>query len=123
VSGHRPRDEESKRQPYALAAPGAVGLETLLQVALRLYHQKQARLPRIFELLSRNPARLLGIEGGSLDAGERADLVLFDPDTPWLVDRYELHSKCKNTPFDGACLLGRVLRTVIAGRTVFEASK
>lgn len=119
VSSHRPQDEETKRQPYELAAPGAVGLETLLAVSLRLYHAGRVSLPRLFEMLSATPARLLGLDCGRLKAGAPADLVLFDPDAPWILDRHELHSKCKNSPFDGITLQGRVLRTLVGGKTVY----
>ena len=121
VSSHRPQDEESKRLPYEIAEPGAVGLETLLPVALRLWHNDRATLPRLFEMLSLAPSRLLGLESGRVSQGVPADLVLFDPYKPWLVDRYALRSKSRNSPFDGATLQGVVLRTVVGGETVFQA--
>lgn len=121
TSGHRPQDEESKRQPFEIAAPGAAGLDTLLAVSLRLHHGGRCTLPALFRRLSLTPSRLLGLEGGHLQKGAPADLVLFDPDAPWVVDRYLLHSKCRNTPFDGVSLQGRVLRTVVGGETVFTA--
>ena len=120
VSSHRPQDEESKRLPYELAEPGAVGLETLLPVALRLWHEGRVSLPRLFELLSLNPSRLLGLAGGRLTPGSPADLVLFDPDRPWIVDRHQLRSKSRNSPFDTATLQGVVLRSLVGGRVVFE---
>ena len=122
VSGHQPQDEESKRQPYELALPGAVGLETLLSTALRLFQEGRIGLPRLFEMLSLTPSRLLGLDTGRLTAGAPADLVLFDPDAPWILDRQTLRSKCKNSPFDGAMLQGRVLRTIVAGETVHNAA-
>ena len=117
-SMHTPQDEESKRLPYEEAASGAVGLETLLPAALRLYHAGQIDLPRLFRAMSLNPARRLGLEAGRLRAGCPADLVLFDPDAPFVLDRFALQSKSKNTPFDGARLQGRVLGTWVAGREV-----
>ena len=120
VSSHRPQDEESKRLPYELAEAGAIGLETMLPVALRLWHENYATLPRLFEMLSLTPSRLLGLETGRLARGAPADLVLFDPHKPWLVDRYALRSKSRNSPFDGATLQGVVLRTVVGGETVHE---
>ena len=120
VSSHRPQDEESKRLPYELAEPGAIGLETMLPVALRLWHDGRATLPRLFEMLSLTPSRLLGLETGRLACGAPADLVLFDPHKPWLVDRYALRSKSRNSPFDGATLQGVVLCTVVGGETVHE---
>ncbi len=121
VSSHRPQDEESKRLPYELAEPGAVGLETLLPVSLRLWHNGQASLPRLFEMLALNPSRLLGLETGRLSKGAPADLVLFDPNKPWILDRFRLRSKSRNSPFDGATLQGSVVRTAVGGKTVFEA--
>ena len=117
-SFHTPQDEESKRLPFAAAAPGAVGLETLLPAALRLTHQGVDR-PRLWRALSLNPARRLGLPGGTLSAGAPADLVLFNPDAPFVLDRFALRSKSKNTPFDGARLEGRVLGTWVRGRRVF----
>lgn len=119
ASFHTPQDEESKRLPFAEAAPGAVGLQTLLPAAMRLYHQGGLSLPQLWRAMSLNPARRLGLEGGRLAAGAPADLVLFDPDLPFVLDRFTLLSKSKNTPFDGARMQGRVLGTWIAGRRVF----
>ena len=117
-SMHTPQDEESKRLPFEEAASGAVGLETLLPAALRLYHAGQIDLPRLFRALSLNPAHRLGLEAGRLRDGCPADLVLFDPDAPFVLDRFDLLSKSKNTPFDGARMQGRVLGTWVAGREV-----
>ncbi|MRX49785.1 amidohydrolase family protein [Paracoccus sp. S-4012] len=118
-SFHTPQDEESKRLPFATAAPGAVGLETLLPAAMRLYHQGGLSLPQLWRAMSLNPARRLGLEGGSLSPGAPADLVLFDPDAPFVLDRFTLRSKSKNTPFDGARMEGRVLGTWVGGTRVF----
>ena len=100
------------------AASGAVGLQTLLPAALRLVHSGDLDLPTLFRALSRNPARRLGLEAGRLAVGAPADLVLFDPDAPFVLDRWTLQSKSKNTPFDGARMQGRVLGTWVAGRRV-----
>ncbi|WP_288947617.1 dihydroorotase [uncultured Paracoccus sp.] len=121
ASFHTPQDEESKRLPFAEAAPGAVGLQTLLPAAMRLYHQGGLSLPQLWRAMSLNPARRLGLSAGRLSAGAPADLVLFDPDAPFVLDRFTLLSKSKNTPFDGARLEGRVLGTWVAGRRVFGA--
>ena len=118
-SMHTPQDEESKRLPYEEAAPGAVGLETLLPAALRLYHNDQLTLPQLWRALSLNPARRLGLDAGRLSAGAPADLVLFDPDAPFVLDRFLLRSKSKNSPFDGARLQGKVLATYVAGKPAF----
>lgn len=120
-SMHTPQDEESKRLPFEEAAAGAVALETLLPAALRLVHAGAVDLPRLFRALSLNPARRLGLPGGSLAPGAPADLVLFDPDAPFVLDRFTLLSKSKNTPFDGARMQGRVKATLVGGRLVHGA--
>jgi dihydroorotase len=119
-SMHSPQDEESKRLPFEEAASGAVGLETLLPAALRLYHADAIDLPRLFRALSLNPAHLLGLAAGRLLAGAPADLILFDPDAPFQLDRARLMSKSKNTPFDGARMQGKVLGTWVAGTRIWE---
>ncbi len=119
ASFHTPQDEESKRLPFAEAAPGAVGLQTLLPAALRLYHQGGLSLPQLWRAMSLNPARRLGLPGGRLARGAPADLVLFDPGAPFVLDRFALLSKSKNTPFDGARMQGKVLGTWVSGRQVF----
>lgn len=119
ASFHTPQDEESKRLPFEAAAPGAVGLQTLLPAAMRLYHQGGLSLPQLWRAMSLNPARRLGLDAGRIERGAPADLVLFDPDAPFVLDRFKLLSKSRNTPFDGARLEGRVLGTWIAGRRVF----
>jgi len=118
-SMHTPQDEESKRLPFEAAAAGAVGLETLLPAALRLVHSGDLSLPQLFRALSLNPARRFGLPGGRLAVGAPADLVLFDPDTPFVLDRETLQSKAKNTPFDGQRMQGRVFGTWVGGRRVF----
>ena len=118
-SMHTPQDEESKRLPFEEAASGAVALETLLPAALRLYHSEQIDLPGLFRALSLNPSKRLGLASGRLAVGAPADLVLFDPDVPFVLDRFKLLSKSKNTPFDGARLQGRVLGTWVDGLRVF----
>ncbi|TNF19199.1 MAG: dihydroorotase [Rhodobacteraceae bacterium] len=118
-SMHTPQDEESKRLPFEEAASGAVALETLLPAALRLYHAGALSLPQLFRALSLNPARRLGLEAGRLAPDAPADLVLFDPEVPFVLDRWKLHSKSKNTPFDGARMQGRVLATFVGGNRIF----
>ena len=118
-SMHTPQDEESKRLPYEAAASGAVGLQTLLPAAMRLIHSGDLTLPQLFRALSLNPARRLGLPQGRLEAGAPADLVLFDPDAPFIMDRFKLLSKSKNTPFDEARMQGRVRATWVGGRQVF----
>lgn len=118
-SFHTPQDEESKRLPFEEAASGAVGLETLLPAALRLVHAGAIEMPALWKALSTNPARRFGLPGGSLAEGAPADLVLFDPEAPFVLDRFKLMSKSKNTPFDGARLQGRVRGTWVGGKRVF----
>lgn len=118
-SMHTPQDEESKRLPFEEAASGAVALETLLPAAMRLYHGDHLDLPALFAALSLNPARRLGLDCGRLAPGAPADLVLFDPDVPFVLDRATLQSKSRNTPFDGQRMQGRVLATYVAGSPVY----
>jgi dihydroorotase len=120
-SMHTPQDEESKRLPFEEAASGAVALETLLPAALRLYHAGAITLPQLFRAMSLNPAKRLGLPQGRLSIGAPADLVLFDPDAPYILDRFTLRSKCKNTPFDGQRMEGKVLATFVGGTKVFDA--
>lgn len=118
-SSHSPHDEEAKRLPFEEAASGAVGLETLLPACLRLVHEEQLTLLQLFERASLSPARRLGLHGGALTKGAPADLVLFDPNAPFLLNRENLRSKSKNTPFDRQRMQGRVLGTWVAGTRVF----
>jgi dihydroorotase len=120
VSAHDPRGAEGKRRPFAEAADGAVGLETLIAAALRLYHNGDAELTRVLHALSTAPAGLLGLGGGRLARGAPADLVLIDLTSPWTVEPEALRSKSKNTPFDGARLEGHPLLTFVAGQLVYN---
>jgi dihydroorotase len=122
-SMHTPADEESKRLPFEEAASGAVALETLLPAAMRLYHAGALTLPQLFRAMSLNPAKRLGLPQGRLAEGAPADLVLFDPDAPFLLDRFTLHSKSKNTPFDGQRMEGKVLATFVAGVQVYRTGQ
>lgn len=122
-SMHTPQDEESKRLPFEEAAAGAVALETLLPAVLRLYHAELLDLPTLFRALSLNPARRLGLEAGRIAEGAPADLVLFDADAPFVLDRFKLQSKSKNTPFDTQRMQGRVLATFVAGREVYRRAQ
>ncbi|MDX6805181.1 dihydroorotase [Terrihabitans rhizophilus] len=120
VSDHNPQDVEQKRQPFAESSDGALGLETMLSAGLRLVNAGHLSLPHLLRSLSTRPADLLGLPGGRLVRGAPADLVLFDPERPFVLDPRNLHSKSKNTPFDEARLEGVVLRTLVAGRTVYQ---
>ncbi len=121
VSSHDPQDVDTKRLPFADAAAGAIGLETLLAAALRLYHNEDIPLLRLVEALSTAPAKLFGLSAGTLKPGAAADLVLVDLDAPWVVSEAGIRSRSKNTCFEGARLQGKVLQTLVAGRTVFSA--
>jgi dihydroorotase len=120
MSDHNPQDVETKRLPFAEAAPGAIGLETMLSAGLRLVHAERVTLPQLLRAMSSRPAEILGLPGGTLRAGAPADVIVIDTETAWTLDPAELKSKCKNTPFDEARLEGRVVRTIVAGRTAYE---
>jgi dihydroorotase len=120
VSDHRPQDQDSKRVPFAQAAPGGIGLETLLPVSLELVHNKHLTLPRLFQRLSSAPASLFNLPGGKLAKGAPADLVLFDADYAWKIDRVDFWSKTKNSPFDERPVQGRVMATIVGGRTIYR---
>jgi dihydroorotase len=119
VSSHLPQDEEAKRLPFEEAATGAVGLETFLPACLRLVHDGRLSLARLFECAALRPAQILGLPGGRLAPGAPADLVLFDPNAPFVLDRAALRSRSKNTPFDRQRMQGRVKGTWVAGQRVF----
>jgi dihydroorotase len=120
VSDHNPQDVETKRLPFAEAADGAVGLETLLSAGLRLVHAGDLTLAGLLRALSTRPAEILGLPGGRLAKGAPADLIAFDPDAPYILDKRQLHSRSKNTPFDEARLDGQVIVTLVGGRVVFD---
>ncbi|HML14335.1 MAG TPA: dihydroorotase [Xanthobacteraceae bacterium] len=120
MSDHNPQDVEVKRLPFAEAEPGAIGLETMLSAGLRLVHNDALPLTILIRAMSTRPAELLGLPCGTLKPGAPADVIVIDLDVPWVLDPDALKSKCKNTPFDEARLQGRVVRTIVAGRTVYE---
>ena len=115
VSAHDPQDVDTKRHPFAECADGAVGLETMLATAMRLVHSEQLSLMQAMKALSTTPANLLGLEAGSLQPGHPADIIIFDPEEPWVVDRDNLKSRSKNTAFHKAQLSGRILQTYVEG--------
>jgi dihydroorotase len=110
ASGHDPRGPEDKRLPFADAAPGMAGAETLLAMVLTLVRDEVIALERAFDLIARNPARLLGVEAGELRVGAEADLALIDPERPWVVDSAKMAASAGNTPFDRQPVQGRVLK-------------
>jgi dihydroorotase len=120
ASDHAPWDQDSKRLPFSSAAYGIVGLETLLPLALELYHNRHLGLLQLMQRLTWNPARILRLPVGRLAPGAPADLVLFDPDVSWRISTDEFRSKSKNAPFDGRPVQGRVRRTMVDGRTIFR---
>ena len=120
MSDHDPQDVETKRLPFAEAAPGAIGLETMLTAGLRLVNAGDIDMTVLLRAMSTKPAELLGLNAGTLRSGAPADVIVIDAEVPWVLDPTDLKSKCKNTPFDEARLQGRVVRTIIAGRTVYE---
>ncbi|MGL5446214.1 MAG: dihydroorotase [Rhabdaerophilum sp.] len=118
VSDHNPQDVEQKRLPFAEAAPGAIGLETMLSAGLRLVHAGQISLSRLIAAMSWGPAQVLGLKVGTLAKGAPADLTALDLDEPWFVAAPQLRSLSKNTPFDEAKLTGRVKMTMVAGKII-----
>jgi dihydroorotase len=118
VSDHNPQDVETKRLPFAEAADGALGIETLLGASLRLVHTGDLALDKLIAALTVNPARILGREAGRLAVGTPADLVLIDPDLPYVLDKRALKSRSKNSPFDEARLQGAAVLTLVSGRIV-----
>jgi dihydroorotase len=120
MSDHNPQDVETKRLPFAEAAAGAIGLETMLSAGLRLVHSGELDFKMLIRAMSTRPAELLGLPGGTLRSGAVADVIVIDPDLPWVLDPADLKSQCKNTPFDEARFSGRVTRTIVSGRTVYQ---
>ena len=119
VSDHAPQDQETKRRPFAAAEPGIAGLQTMLPLALGLVHGGHVGLLDLLAKVTINPARLLGLDSGTLSPGAPADLVLIDLEVPWRLSERALKSKSKNTPFDGRPVQGRAIRTIVGGETVF----
>ena len=120
VSSHDPQGADTKRLPFEDAEAGAVGMETLLAAALRLYHDQSLPLGKIAALLSTNPAKALQIDAGTLQSGKMADFILVDLDEPWVLTLDMLHSRSKNTPFENARFQGHVLKTYVAGKCVYD---
>ncbi|RCL02632.1 MAG: dihydroorotase [Candidatus Tokpelaia sp. JSC188] len=121
VSSHDPQDVDTKHLPFADAQPGAIGLETLLAAALRLYHDGSIPLKRLIESLSTRPAQLFGLDAGTLKPGAMADLIIVDLDTPWILELDMLHSRSKNSTFEKVGFQGRVMTTIVAGKVVYSS--
>jgi len=121
VSDHTPEDEEGKRLPFAQAATGAIGIETLLPLALEMHHNESIPLQKIIETLTINPANILKIDKGSLRIGSDADICIFDLNTPWVIKADLLQSKSKNTAVENRKVQGKVLMTLLNGDLVFKS--
>ena len=117
-SAHDPRGPEAKRLPFADAEPGAAGAETLLALGLGLVRDGVIGMERLFEMLALNPSRILGVDSGILAPGAPADLILFDPDAPWIIDGDTFQARAGNTPFDRMPTQGKVLQTIKGGRVL-----
>ncbi|WP_242125141.1 amidohydrolase family protein [Sphingobium sp. Sx8-8] len=115
TSSHDPRGPEDKRLPFADAAPGMAGAETLLALSLNLVREGHVSLNRLMTLLSANPARILGIDAGSFAPGSAADLIFIDPDTPWIVDSTKMAAQAGNTPFNRVPVQGRARKIMKGG--------
>ena len=121
VSDHDPQSAGRKRLPFAEAAAGAVGLELLLPVGLKLAAEGELDLMTFLRAVTVNPAQLLGVEGGTLAEGAPADMVVFSETEPWVCDADSLLSRSKNTPFDERRMTGRVRYTLVGGEVVYSA--
>ncbi len=119
-SAHDPQDSEVKRQPFAEASEGAIGLETLLAAALRLVHSGDVELMTVLRSLTQRPAEILGLPSGRLTVGAPADFIVIDLDFPWVVAEKDIVSRSRNTAFEGARLQGAVMQSFVAGRSVFR---
>ena len=120
VSDHIPEDEESKRLPFAQAAKGSIGIETLLSLSLELYHNDSLPLEKIIKCLTVNPAKILKIDKGTLKKGSDADICIFDLEEPWMVKAEDLKSKSKNTAIENRKLQGKVKMTLLKGEVVYS---
>ncbi|CAN7495251.1 dihydroorotase [Ensifer adhaerens] len=121
VSSHDPQDVDTKRLPFADAADGAIGLETLAAAALRLHHSGQVPLMRLIDAMSTRPAAIFGLDAGTLKPGAKADITVLDLDEPWVLYEEAIVSRSKNTPFENARFTGRVVQTYVAGKLVHSA--
>ncbi len=118
MSDHNPQDVETKRHPFAEAEYGALGLETMLGAGMRLVLNEDLSLSKLLATMTCNPADRLGLPAGRLSKGAPADVIVFDPQKPWIVEKDKIRSRSKNTPFEDETLTGRVLTTIVAGGTL-----
>lgn len=119
-SSHDPQDVDTKRLPFPDAAEGAIGLETMLAAALRLYHSSDVTLTRLIDAMSCRPAQLHGLDAGSLNIGAKADIAIIDLEYPWVYGKNEIISKSKNSAFEDARFTGKVIETIVSGKTVYS---
>ncbi|MEW7006900.1 dihydroorotase [Lentilitoribacter sp. EG35] len=119
-SSHDPQDVDTKRLPFPDAAEGAIGLETMLAAALRLYHSSDVSLPRLIDAMSCRPAQLHGLNAGTLKVGTKADIAIIDLEYPWVYAKNEIVSKSKNSAFEDARFTGKVIETIVSGKTVYS---
>ena len=120
VSDHKPEDEEQKRLTFSQAATGASGIETLLSLALELFHNDSLKLNKIIKVLTSNPAKILKINKGNLTVGNDADFCIVDIYKPWIVKKETLISKSKNTSIEDKKLQGKVTNTFVKGEELFK---
>ncbi len=121
VSSHDPQDVDTKRLPFSDAENGAIGLETMLAAALRLYNSGQVPLMRLIDAMSTRPAAIFGLDAGTLKPGAKADITVIDLEEPWVLHKEAIVSRSKNTPFENARFTGRVVQTYVAGKLVHSA--
>jgi len=115
TSSHDPRGPEDKRLPFADASPGVAGAETLLALSLNLVRDGHIGINALMRLLSANPAQILGVDAGGFAEGSAADIILVDPDAPWIIDSDKMAAAAGNTPFDKVPVQGRVRRLMKGG--------
>ncbi len=120
TSDHSPVSADKKRLPFAQADNGIAGAETMLALALTLLHTRKMSLMDILTCFTHKPAKLLGLKGGTLDVGHDADITIFNPEKPWRVNADDMLANARNTPFDTLPVQGKVWRTYVAGRCVFQ---
>ncbi|UTW54253.1 dihydroorotase family protein [Kordiimonas sp. SCSIO 12610] len=121
VSDHDPRSEDVKRLPLAQAASGVAGFETMLPILMTLVHSDKISMMTAIRALTENPAKILGVKGGSIEKGSIADITIFDPEKPWRIDNSKLKSSARNTPFDTLPTQGKVWKTIVAGKEIYSA--
>ena len=124
ITDHAPHANEEKDVPFCCAPNGIAGLETSLGSVLTMfYHTHRLSIDRIVELMSTNPARLLRVAGGILNAGKPADITIINPDYEWTVHGKDLYTKTLFTPYEGITLKGKAVLTLVDGQVVMKEGK